>query len=102
MALCVNDEPLETEAVLAGHVIGSLTGVTAAPHIRAGRLVPLLTKHVADFSSTFVYYGSRTAQPARVRAFIDLAVKRLVNNPAYVLSAKELQAAETKGRKACR
>ena len=36
--------PLETEAVLAGHVIGLLTGVTAAPHIRAGRLVPLLTR----------------------------------------------------------
>ena len=101
-ALCVNDEPLETEAVLAGHVIGSLTGVTAAPHIRGGRLVPLLTRHVADFSSTFVYYGSRTAQPARVRAFIDLAVKRLINNPAYVLTAKELQVAEAKGRKACR
>ena len=43
-ALCVNDEALETEAVLAGHVIGLLTGVTAAPHIRSGRLVPLLTR----------------------------------------------------------
>ncbi|VTU16578.1 D-malate degradation protein R [Variovorax sp. SRS16] len=99
-ALCVNDEALETEAVLAGHVLGLLTGVTAAPHIRARRLVPLLTRHVADHSSTFVYYGSRTAQPRRVRAFIDLAVKRLVDNPACVLTAKELQAAEAKGRKA--
>jgi DNA-binding transcriptional LysR family regulator len=101
-ALWVNDEPLETEAVLAGHVIGLLTGVIAAPHIRAGRLVPLLTRHVADRSSTFIYYGSRTAQPARVRAFIELALKRLVDNPAYVLSAKELQSAEAKGRKAAR
>ena len=101
-ALCVNDEALETEAVLAGHVIGLLTGVTAAPHIRAGRLVPLLTQHVADQSSVFVYYGSRAAQPARVRAFIDLAVERLADNPAYVLTAKELQSAEAKGRKAAR
>ena len=99
-ALCTNDEGLEAEAVLAGHVLGLLTAVTAAPHIRAGRLVPLLTGHVDDHSSVFVYYGSRTAQPARVRAFIDLAIKRLVNNKAYVLTAKELQTAEAKGRKA--
>lgn len=46
-ALTVNDEALETEAVLAGHVIALLTSVTAAPHIRSGRLVPLLVKHVA-------------------------------------------------------
>jgi hypothetical protein len=64
-ALCVNDEALETEAVLAGHVIGLVTSVTAAAHIRAGRLVPLLTAHVADRSGVFVYYGSRApSRPA--------------------------------------
>ncbi|EJL89474.1 transcriptional regulator, partial [Polaromonas sp. CF318] len=62
-AMCFNDEVMETEAVLSGHVLGSLTGIAAAAHIRAGRLVPLLTRHVADSSSVFVYYGSRTAQP---------------------------------------
>jgi DNA-binding transcriptional LysR family regulator len=99
-ALCLNDEGLETEAVLAGHVLGLLTGVIAATHIRAGRLVPLLTRHMDDHSSIFVYYGSRTAQPTRVKAFIELAVRRLVNSTAYVLTAKELQSAEAKGRKA--
>jgi len=99
-AFCTNDEALETDAVLAGQVLGLLTGVIAAPHIRAGRLVPLLTRHVDDHSSVFVYYGSRAAQPTRVRAFIDLAVQRLARNPAYVLTAKELQSAEAKGRKA--
>lgn len=98
-AMCFNDEVMETEAVLAGHVLGSLTGIAAAAHIRAGRLVPLLTKHVADSSSVFVYYGSRTAQPTRVRAFIDLAVNRLAGSPRFVLTAKELAAAEAKGRK---
>ena len=34
-ALILNDETIETEAVLAGHVIGLLTGVAAAAHIRA-------------------------------------------------------------------
>ncbi|MBI2728386.1 MAG: hypothetical protein HYX42_19280 [Polaromonas sp.] len=55
---------------------------------------------MADLSSVFVYYGSRPAQPARVRAFIDLAVSRLTDNPAYMLTAKELASAEVKGRKA--
>jgi DNA-binding transcriptional LysR family regulator len=100
-SLCVNDESLETEAVLAGHVLGSMTGVIAAAHIRAGRLVPLLTEHVADYSSLFLYYGSRPAQPARVRAFIDLAVSRLAGNTSYILTAKELASAEARGRKAC-
>lgn len=90
-ALCTNDEILELHAVLAGKVIGQLAGVTAAPHIRAKQLVPLLIDHVPDRYNYFVYYGSRSAQPARVRAFIDLVVARLVNNREYVLSAKELK-----------
>jgi hypothetical protein len=60
----------------------------------------LLVDHVADQSSTFVCYGSRVEQPRRVRAFIDLAVQRLTDNPDYVLTAKELQSAQANGRKA--
>jgi DNA-binding transcriptional LysR family regulator len=99
-ALCTNEEELETAAVLSGQVMGLLTGVTAVAHIRAGRLVPLLTRHVADHLSLFIYYGSRSAQPARARAFIDLVVARLADDFTYVLTAKELAAAEVKGRKA--
>ncbi|MNR22440.1 hypothetical protein D3C85_1393890 [compost metagenome] len=97
-AFVANEEELETDAVLGGRVLGQLTAVTAAAHIRTGRLVPLLTQHVADFSSVFVYYGSRVAQPARVRAFLDLAIARLANSPTYVLSQQELAAAEERGR----
>lgn len=99
-SLCVNDEELESQAVLAGHVIGQLTAIAAASHIRSGRLVPLMTEHVVDPVSAFLYYGSRAAQPARVRAFIDLAVKRLAGNAELVLTDQELAAAEAKGRKA--
>jgi DNA-binding transcriptional LysR family regulator len=99
--LCTNDEELETQAALAGHVMGSLTGIAAAPHIRSGRLVPLLTKHVSQRSSVFIYFGSRAAQPARARAFIDHAVAWLTGKgaSAYVLTEKELAAAEANGRK---
>lgn len=80
-SICVNDEEMKTQAVLAGHVIGQLTAIAAASHIRSGRLVPLLTQHVYEQISTFVYYGSRAA-PARPRAFIDLAVRRLAGIPS--------------------
>lgn len=92
-AICTNDEILELHAVLAGQVLGQLAGVTAAPYIRSRQLVPVLVDHLSDRASYFVYYGSRNAQPARARAFIDLAVSRLVNNSDYVLSMKELRLA---------
>ncbi len=101
-SLSTNDAQLEIEAVLAGHVIGMLSGLSAAPLIRAGRLVPLLVEHAADHMSVHLWYGSRTAQPSRVRAFIDLAVERLAGSSDYVLDARELVAAEAKGRRKTR
>jgi DNA-binding transcriptional LysR family regulator len=97
-SVCVNDEELETQTVLAGHAIGQLSGIAAASHVRAGRLVPLLTEHVVEPANAFIYYGSRAAQPVRVRAFIDLAVKRLANNADFVMTREELTEAEAKGR----
>jgi DNA-binding transcriptional LysR family regulator len=91
--ICTNDEILELHAVLAGNAIGQLAGVTAAPYIRTKQLVPLLIDHVPDRYHYFVYFGSRASQPARARAFIDLAVETLVDNTDYVLSEKELRAA---------
>lgn len=96
-ALCVNDEDLEFDALLDGQVISMMSGITVAAHLRAGRLVPLLTRHVATPASLHLYWGSRRAQPARVRAFIDLAIERLADSDAYVLSAQELAAAEAQG-----
>lgn len=97
--LSTNDAQLETEAVLSGQVIGLLSGLSAAPFIRAGRLVPLLSEHASDHMNVHIYYGSRKAQPSRVRAFIDLAVERLAGSSSYVLDARELAAAEANGRK---
>lgn len=91
--ICTNDEILELHAVLAGRVLGQLAGLTAAPYIRSGQLLPLLIDHVSDHGGYFVYYGSRNAQPARARAFIDHVVSRLVDNNEYVLSKKELRLA---------
>jgi DNA-binding transcriptional LysR family regulator len=92
--LCTNDLELEAAAVLSGRVIGQLLGVTAAPFVRSGRLVPVLTAHVAEHLNLYLYYGSRVAQPARVRAFIDLVVERVAGNAAFFLEAHELGAAK--------
>lgn len=93
-AICSNDEVIELQAVLSGRVLGQLAGVTAVPHIRSGRLIPILLDHMAESAGYFVYFGSRSSQPARARAFIKLAVSRLTNNPEYVLGSKELAAAQ--------
>jgi len=99
--LCTNDVELEANAVVAGHAIGQLVGTTAAPLVRSGQLVPVLTEHVAEHLNLFLYYGSRIAQPARVRAFIDLVVERVAGNTAYFLEPHELAAApRRRGRKA--
>jgi DNA-binding transcriptional LysR family regulator len=94
--ICTNDEVLELQAVLAGRCIGQLAGVTAAPYIRAGRLLPVLVDQMADLGNYHIYFGSRTSQPMRARAFIDLALARLVDNGDYVLGAQELAAAQAR------
>lgn len=92
-AFSTNDEELELQAVLDGQVLGQLTGVTAAPFIRSGRLVPVLLPYLVEEHSLYLYWGSRSAQPARVRAFIDMALETLTENPAFVLGRAELEAA---------
>jgi DNA-binding transcriptional LysR family regulator len=101
-AFSTNDLELELQVVLAGQVIGQLTNLSAAPHIRTGRLVPLLLPNISAHYGVYLYYGSRSAQPKRVRAFIDLAVARLHNAPAFVLGGKELEAAAQSWRRARR
>lgn len=89
-ALSTNDTELELQAVLSGQVMGQLSNMSAAGHIRTGQLVPVLLQHMSEHIGLHLYYGNRTAQPKRVRAFIDLAVQRILNTSVYVLSEQEL------------
>ncbi|WP_255991757.1 LysR family transcriptional regulator [Chitinolyticbacter albus] len=100
--LATNDGELEQQALLSGQVLTQLPGFAAASQIREGRLVPVLTQHNTDHMGVYLYYGSRAAQPARVRAFIDLVVERLSSSGDFMLSEKELLAAEARGRKLAR
>jgi DNA-binding transcriptional LysR family regulator len=89
-AFATNDTELEVQAVLAGQVMGQLASFSAASYIRAGRLVPVLLQHMSAHIGLHLYYGNRTAQPKRVRAFLDLALARLHDCTDYVLGDKEL------------
>ncbi len=96
-AFSTNDEGFELRTALAGSIIGQFAGPTVAPHVRAGRLVPLLLEHLSQDYSLYLYYGSRLAQPARVRRFIELAVERLSDSRDFVLNRDELRHAHAKG-----
>ncbi|WGS48737.1 LysR family transcriptional regulator [Paraburkholderia sp. D15] len=98
-AVCVNDTELETQAVLSGLGIGQLGSFNAAPHIRGGRLVPLLTQHVTVYGAMYIYYAHRTEQPLRVRTFIDFMVERLADNREYFLDETELGGVRAPQRK---
>lgn len=99
-AISTNDAELEIASVMSGQALGLLSGTSVAAAIRAGEVIPLLTQHVSEHMGVFIYYGSRTAQPARVRAFIDLAIERLADSTQFALSRKELETMEARGRKA--
>lgn len=72
-----NDVDAEASAVLAGIGIGQIPNYIAAPLIREGRLVHLLTRHTSQRIGLFLYYPQRTHLPQRTRRFIDFAVDRL-------------------------
>ncbi|MBC8639896.1 LysR family transcriptional regulator [Caballeronia sp. EK] len=91
-ALCTNDIDAEADAVLAGLAIGQLGSFSAVTHIREGRLVPLLTRHLTQRESIYIYYRHRTEQPLRVRTFIDFMIERLADNGDLFLSSAELRA----------
>lgn len=91
-ALSTNDIELEVQAVLDRPAIGQLSAISAVPHIRAGRLKPVLLQHLTDHMGVYPYYGNRRAHPARVRPFIEFALELPGNKPEFVLTAAELQA----------
>ncbi|WP_321801627.1 LysR family transcriptional regulator [Caballeronia sp. J97] len=91
-ALCANDIDAETDAVLAGLAIGQLGSFSAVTHIREGRLVPLLTRHMTQRESIYIYYRHRTEQPLRVRTFIDFMVGKLADNGDFFLTPAQLRA----------
>jgi DNA-binding transcriptional LysR family regulator len=90
--LCCSDPDAEMQAVVAGMGVGQIDSINGAAAIRAGELVPLLTKHVSDRMGLYVYCAQRTDMPGRVRRFIDFAVERLKESQEFSLPVPERRA----------
>lgn len=88
-ALATNDADLELHAVLSGQVVGQLSSLLAAPFVRSGRLVPVLTAHITDQMAVYMYYGNRT-QPTRVKKFVERVAAHFSDPTPYWLSAQEI------------
>ena len=70
--MTTTDIILAHEMALAGAGIAMLTHVLSEQDVRAGRLVPVLPKHVLPPVAISAVYLERRYLPLRIRAFIDL------------------------------
>ena len=92
LAICTNDGDAELAAVLAGIAIGQIDSISAAPHLRAGSLVPVLPHTASERHAAYLYYPHRTEMPRRVRRFIDFLVEHLQGSRDYTFTRDELAA----------
>ena len=69
--LIVSDKEMALRAAVQGIGIGFPVEQTAAPHIEAGRLVPLLEAWSAPFPGMFLCYPQQRQMAPALRAFID-------------------------------
>lgn len=87
--LRVNNSYAVRDALLRGLGIGSLPLLIAAEGVAAGRLVPVLTAWRPEPVPVYAVYPSNRYLSPKVRAFIDLAVRRF---PSENLQAREVTA----------
>jgi DNA-binding transcriptional LysR family regulator len=89
-AAFVTDDPeSECDAVLAGLGLGQLPGYLAIPHIRAGRLVPVLEVEKPDPWEIYVYRPQRAPVPSRVRVIYDHLIEVLSNRATFPVEVSE-------------
>jgi DNA-binding transcriptional LysR family regulator len=75
--LSVNTGDFAVQAALAGHGIVRMLSYQVAEHLKSGALVRVLVKHEPEPLPVHVLHTDGRRTPARVRAFVDLAVRRL-------------------------
>lgn len=76
----VNSLPLALEAALHGLGVARLPGTFAVEEQRRGRLVEVLPSHAPHPTGLFLLHPSGHV-PARVRAFIEIAMRHLAKSP---------------------
>jgi DNA-binding transcriptional LysR family regulator len=83
--LRVNSFRVAQAATLRGLGISIFPAFACEEDIRAGRLVPVLDEYLADAGSVWLVHVSHRQLALRVRAFLDLAGKRLCESPAWIV-----------------
>jgi DNA-binding transcriptional LysR family regulator len=91
--LILNDILAVCDAALAGLGLAQLATFIATPHIRDGRLVPVLTDYAPPQFPISLYYPARRLQAARARVFVEFVLERLTNHPDLVFDPRTLEAA---------
>ncbi len=78
--LSTNDVESQRQAVLEGMGIGQVVGYFAAPYVRQGLLVPILTSFVGVRYPLFLCTPRRTKLPQKTRVLLDLFLRHLKQN----------------------
>jgi len=80
-----NNGAMLTALGVAGLGIHMEPDFVVAPHVRAGRLVPILTGYTPESGAINAVYPSRRHLSAKVRSFIDFVAARFAADPAWSL-----------------
>jgi DNA-binding transcriptional LysR family regulator len=70
-SLILDDEDLVMAAALDGAGLAIVDSERSVPHVKAGRLIQLLTDWLTPFPGFFLYYPHRKQQPAALTALIE-------------------------------
>ncbi|VWB65879.1 LysR family transcriptional regulator [Burkholderia aenigmatica] len=79
--IATNDIDAELDTVLSGAAIGQFFGYSVSAHIREGRLVPLLTRHMTCRYGLHLCMPQRMHLPRRSRLLMDFLADRLGAHP---------------------
>lgn len=72
------------QAAMAGLGLVQATSYQVAPHVAAGRLVPVLVAHDSDPYPVSLVYPSKRFIPLKLQALLDFATPRLTQRLADV------------------
>jgi DNA-binding transcriptional LysR family regulator len=81
--LTTNDTDTQRQAVLEGIGIGQLASFFVSPHLRAGRLEPLLIGYIAPPIRFYLYMPRRTKIPKKTRVLADHLYRALSHHPDF-------------------
>ncbi len=81
--LTTNDTDTQRQAVLHGVGIGQLASFFVSPHVRDGKLVPLLMGYVAPPIDFHIYMLRRTKIPQKTRVLADFLYEEFRRHPDF-------------------